>query len=54
MSTPVLRLKADESFLETSWCKRRKTQKRGRAEKSELRDVKTANLIRNWRRSGFE
>jgi len=44
-STYVLRLKAAESFLETSQCTYF-------TEKSGLRDVITADFIRYWRRSG--
>jgi len=42
----VLRLKAAESFLETSQCTYF-------IEKSGLRDVKRADFIRYWRRSGL-
>jgi len=45
VSTLVLRLKAAESFLETSQCTLR-TQERGSAEKSGLRDAKRADFIR--------
>jgi len=51
VSTLVLRLKAAESFLETSQCTL-EAQQHGRAEKSGLQDVKRADFIRNWRRSG--
>jgi len=47
VSTYVLRLKAAESFLETSeWCTYF-------TEKSGVRDVKRADFIRYWRRSGL-
>jgi len=51
VSTLVLRLKAAESFLETSQCTQR-TQQCESAEISGLRDEKRADFIRNWRRSG--
>jgi len=44
--TPVLRLKAAESFLVISQCT-------DFTEKSGLRDVKRTNFIRYWRRSGL-
>jgi len=47
VSTHVLRLKAAESFLETSQCTHF-------TEKSGLRDVKRADFIRYWRRSGLK
>jgi len=53
MSTLVLRLKAAESFLETSLCTLR-TQERGSAEKSGLQDAKRADFIRYWWRSGLK
>jgi len=53
VSILVLRLKAAESFLEISQCTQR-TQKRRSAEKAGLRDVKRANFIRYWRRSGLK
>jgi len=40
-------MKAIEYFLEISQCTER-TQQRGSAEKSGLRDVKRANFIRYW------
>ena len=49
----MLRLKGVESFLETSQCTLR-TQPRVSGEKSGLRDVKRADFIRNWRRSGLK
>jgi len=49
----VLCLKAAESFLETSQCTLR-TQQCVSGEKSGLRDVKTADFIRYWRRSGLK
>jgi len=51
VSTPALRLKAAESFLETSQCTLR-TQERGSIEKYGLRDAKRADFIRYWRRYG--
>jgi len=45
-------LKAAKSFLETTECTLR-TQQHGNAEKSGLRDVKRADFIRYWRRSGL-
>jgi len=53
VNTQVLRLKGAESFLETSQCALR-TQQRASGEKSELRDVKIADFIRYWRRSGLK
>jgi len=53
VSILVLRLKASESFLETSQCTQR-TQQRGSAEKSGLLDVKRANFIQYWQRSGLK
>ena len=47
MSTHVLRLKAAESFLGTSQCTYF-------IEKFGLRDVKRADFIRYWRRSGLK
>jgi len=47
VSTHVLRLKASESFLETSQCTYF-------TKKSGLRDVKRADFIRYWRRSGLK
>jgi len=49
----VLRLKAAESFLETSQSSL-KTQQCESGEKSELRDAKRADFIRYWRRSGLK
>ena len=53
VSTLVLRLKAAKSFLEASECTLR-TQQRVSGEKSGLRDVKRADFIRYWRRSGLK
>jgi len=48
-----LRLKAVESFLVSIQCTYEQ-QQRGSAEKSGLRDVKRADFIRYWRRSGLK
>jgi len=53
VSTLVLRLKAAESFPETSQCTLR-TQQCVSGEKSGLRDVKRVDFIRYWRRSGLK
>jgi len=53
VSTFVLLLKAAKYFLETSQCTFYNT-KRGSAEKSGLRDVKTADFIQYWQWSGFK
>ena len=53
VSTLVLRLKAAESYLETSEYPL-KTQQCVRGEKSGLRDVNRADFVRWWRRSGFK
>jgi len=53
VSTFVLHLTGVEAFLETSQCTLR-TQQRVSGEKSELRDMKRADFIRYWRRSGLK
>jgi len=53
VSRLTLCLKAAESFLETSQCPNEHKQ-HGSAEKSGLRDVKRADFMRYWQRSGWK